>query len=98
MGLSVCWEYSRKSCSTLREKERKKEQPNRKGYLKILSTKQVMTGGESKAEHSRGYLGSEKPGVFLIQGNRTLQILLSAFIRKPHGGKVADRDPRGGQQ
>lgn len=38
------------------KRERKKEQPNRKGYSKILSTKQVMAGGESKAEHNRGYL------------------------------------------
>lgn len=49
-----------------------------------------MTGGESKVEQSRG---NEKPGVFLIQNNETLQILFFAFIRKEHGGNIADGDP-----
>lgn len=97
MGLSVCWEYSRKSCPTLREKERKNNQIE-KDIQRSYRPNRSWLVGKAKQNTTEGtYTGSEKPGMFLIQGNRTLQILLFAFIRKPHGGKVVDHDPRGGQ-
>lgn len=61
VGLCSCWEYSRKSYPTLNS-----NQPNRKRLLKIILTKWVVTGGESKAELSTWYFQRQwKPGVLL---------------------------------
>lgn len=55
--------------------------------------------GKAKQNTAEGtYIGNEKPGVFLIQSNETLQIFLFAFVRKQHGGNAADRDPSCGQR